>query len=167
MFVFCFSSIKQKQKEEEDREAQLDEIRKRREKKLAILRSKGIGGKKSKQTRGDDSPKKCAIKRDAPKKSAIERDALNIKSDVRKKQREDDLRKREAAVAREERSIKRVSFSEDLDEELDEEELQLIKNKKNFVIGKKPFLLPNPSQLREIYAIIDSQFLGSIYAPTC
>jgi hypothetical protein len=93
---------------------------------LAILRSKGIGGKKAKQTRDDTH-----------KNSAIERDALNIKSDVRKKERVDDLRKRNTATAREERNIKRVSFSEDLDEELDEEELKLIKNKKNFVIGKQ------------------------------
>jgi len=132
-----------------ERDAQLEEIRKRREEKLALLLSKGIGKKRDARNNNSKSDVTGSGKGKVEHtKGAIELDAQNIKSDVRR--RESDARKERVTqgdarkervtqgdASREERSIRRVSFSEDLeDEELEAEELKMIKNKKNFVIGK-------------------------------
>ncbi len=125
-----------------ERDAQLEEIRKRREEKLALLRSKGIGKKRDARNNNSKSDVTEGGKGTSERtKVAVELDAQNIKSDVRRK--ESDLRdvRNERGTHRdashEERSIRRVSFSEDLeDEDLEAEELKMIKNKKNFVIGK-------------------------------
>ena len=128
-----------------ERDAQLEEIRKRREEKLALLRSKGIGKKRDARNNNSKSDVTLSGKGTVERtKGAIELDAQNIKSDVRRKEREiRDARNRKESVtqqrdaSQEERSIRRVSFSVDLeDEELEAEELKMIKNKKNFVIGK-------------------------------
>ena len=128
-----------------ERDAQLEEIRKRREEKLALLRSKGIGKKRDARNNNSKSDATLSGKGTVERtKGAIELDAQNIKSDVRRKERDiRDARNRKESVtqqrdaSQEERSIRRVSFSEDLeDEELEAEELKMIKNKKNFVIGK-------------------------------
>ncbi len=122
-----------------ERDAQLEEIRKRREEKLALLLSKGIGKKRDARNNNSKSDVTESGKGKVERsKGAIELDAQNIKSDVRR--RESHAKKERVTQGdanREERSIRRVSFSEDLeDEELEAEELKMIKNKKNFVIGK-------------------------------
>jgi hypothetical protein len=130
VFKVClafFSSIKRKKQEELEREAQLEEIRRKREQKLEKLRSKGIGKRE----------------RDVPETS--KRDvAGTLKPDVTEtsKRNAEGTSKHEACKSEnrdtgaEERKIRRVSFSDDMDDELENKEMKSTKNKKNFVIGK-------------------------------
>lgn len=103
-----FSSIKRKKQEELEREAQLEELRRKREEKLVKLRSKGIGTGATKKSRRSDEAEKTEIRR----------------ADYDAEDNED------------RRRLRRAPFSDDLDVDIELEELRSTKDRKNFVIGK-------------------------------
>ena len=117
--MHIFSSIKRKKQEELEREAQLEEIRRKREQKLEKLRSKGIGKRNV-----------------AEKRDVAETSKRDVAGPSKREANKQEVRETGSDDRTEERKIRRVSFSDELDDELENEELKSTKNKKNFVIGK-------------------------------
>ena len=112
---FGFSSIKRKKQEEVEREAQLEELRRKKEEKLAKLRSKGLCVSKKKKKSDADDGERHEVRRAA-------------ESDVATKPTK-------PTGSEERRGHRRVPFQDDLDDDLELEELKTTKNRKNFVIG--------------------------------